>query len=345
MEELNLDEDRIYAVLEPLRKKQKMWMVMSILPFVLSFALSIMLSMIDNPDVVTFAAFAPFIGFGGTFAVGWKAAGIRGEYISVYKGMVSKQVLKACFKDAKYEPEKGISRQEFEETKLVKINSQHEYKSEDLISGRYAGVEFRQSDVEIYHYEKSGKNRRQVIDVNGRVCSFSFEKDIVGDILIVKDFSKTIRPQDGMEKVEMEDVDFNKKFDVYAYDAHSVFYLLTPHFMEYIKQIHGKDSSIYISFDGKNLHILRSGSGGIFEPPNSKKFDVKAEVRKSYRQLHEIVELIDVFNLDERVNQDKMIKEEPLKETQKEEVMPEENEWNQKQTETTESKFGFKLKM
>lgn len=275
MEELNLNEDRIFAVLEPMRKKQHMWMGMSVLPIVLSLVCSYLFCMTENTILYTLSGLMPFAGFAGTFALAWKATDFRKEYVTAYKGMVSKQVLKACFKDAKYEPDRGITRQEFIETKLVNINSPHEFKSEDLISGIYEGVNFRQSDVEIYHYVKSGKHRKRVTDVDGRVCSFSFKKDIVGEILIAKDFSKAIRPQAGMEKIEMEDVDFNTKFDVYAYDAHSVFYLLTPHFMEYIKKIHGKDSSLYISFDGRNLHILRSGSGGVFEPPDSKEFDVK----------------------------------------------------------------------
>lgn len=80
-------------------------------------------------------------------------------------------------------------------------------------------------------------------------------------------------------------------------DAHSAFYVLTPHFMEYIKSLHKYDNAIYISFDGQNLYFMQSGKGGIFEPSGTK-LDVKVEVEKAQNELLVVDKIIDTLQID-----------------------------------------------
>lgn len=61
--------------------------------------------------------------------------------------------------------------------------------SEDLIIGTQDDIGFRQSDVRVTH-RTGGKNRSSVVDVNGRLTRFRYDKDIWGRILITsKSFS------------------------------------------------------------------------------------------------------------------------------------------------------------
>lgn len=85
----------------------------------------------------------------------------------------------------------------------------------------------------------------------------------------------------------------------------SYFVLLTPPFMEYLKKLRELDQNIYISFDGENLYILRSGKGGIFVPPKGK-IDLKDEVEKSKLELNEIKNMIDILQLDDEAYKDKI---------------------------------------
>ena len=120
----------------------------------------------------------------------------------------------------------------------------------------------------ITHVEGGRRRMHTVVDVDGRILEISFPKQIEETVKIVK--KKDPYTLSESDKIEMEDVDFNQKFDVFAKDKHSAFYLLTPQFMEYIKKLYNRDDRVYISFDGEKVYFLQSGHGGIFEPPKEK---------------------------------------------------------------------------
>lgn len=288
MEQLQLDENRIIAVLDPLRKKKNLYTAIMLVA-ILGMAFTGQINSILSP-ILQFGSIIAMIVVGG---LNYK---VSKEYANTYKQMISKYVLQDYFDDAIYHPLEGFTPEEFRTAHLIHWRSGFNYHAEDLISGHYSGVEFKQSDVRITHQSGSGRNRRTVVDVDGRLTRFQYEKDIRGRILIVTDIH-TAMLESGLSKVEMEDVEFNKQFDVYAPDAHSVYYLLTPHFMEYLKRLRSIDRTLYISFDGKELYVLRSGKGGIFEPPSGS-LNVREEVAKNRRELDEIRKLIEVLKLE-----------------------------------------------
>lgn len=235
------------------------------------------------------------------------------EYADAYKRLISQPVLDSCFDNATFNPEAGYPREDFMASALMHISYSHEYKSEDLITGTYSGVAFRRADILITHMT-SGKNRHRVIDADGRLLEIDFPKTINGTVRIVKagglesqsfgyfNSGSLINADSILEllgadaRVEMEDVDFNQKFRVYAQDKHSAFYLLTPQFMEYIKQLYNRDDDVYIVCNGNKLYFLQSGHGGIFEPPKQE-FDIWDEVRKCRAELEEIGEIIDLLQV------------------------------------------------
>lgn len=289
MEQLQLDENRIIAALDPLRKKKNLYTA------IMLFAILGMAFLGRGIDSI----FASVIQLGSVavaLVVGGLNYKVSKEYANTYKQMISKYVLQDYFDDAIYYPLRGFTPEEFKVAHLIRWRNDFSYHAEDLISGQYSGVEFKQSDVRITHQSGSGRNRHTVVDVDGRLTRFQYEKDIRGRILIVTDIH-TAALESGLSKVEMEDVEFNKQFDVYAPDAHSVYYLLTPHFMEYLKRLRSIDRTLYISFDGRELYVLRSGKGGIFEPPSGP-LNVREEVAKNRRELDEIRKLIEVLKLE-----------------------------------------------
>lgn len=302
MEELQLDEKRILEVLEPIRKKRNVVIFIVLGSFLGTVVCVLGSALIGNSEAAEFGSF--FAGM-AVFAICSMILGkIQKQYNSEYKDLISKHVLKACFDDAKYDPLKGFSPKEFRDAHFMQWRDVFRYASEDFIAGRYAGVEFEQSDVQITHESGSGKNRHTVVDVDGRMTKFHYKKTIKSPILIVKTGYRVLLETD-LSKVEMEDVDFNEKFEVYSQDGHSVYYLLTPPFMEYLKDLAKLDRHLYIRFDGENLYILRSGKGGIFVPPGGK-LDIHAEVEKSKQELSEINKMIEILKLEDKEQMDKI---------------------------------------
>lgn len=314
MKEIQLDENRIIEALEPKRKKKNNFITIGAAAFFLPFIVVGLLQVLngigilpESTGVVVAEMVLSSISFCGVPAgivlliLGALASK---EYENDYKQLIAKHVLQACFDDADYFPAKGFTKEEFRAAHLIHWRNDFTYRSEDLISGQHEGVEFKQSDVRITH-TTGGDSKKTVVDVDGRLVQFHYKKAIDNRILIVTDTHDAALDQ-GIPKVEMEDVDFNRKFDVYSRDRHSVYYLLTPPFMEYLKKLCEFDRNIYISFDGEDLYILRSGKGGIFVPPKGK-LDVHREVEKSTQELNEIIKIIEILKLEDKAYEEKLL--------------------------------------
>lgn len=168
-----------------------------------------------------------------------------------------------------------------------------QYKSEDLIKGKCKGVAFRQADIEIVRVSES---KRKIYEVNGQLREFEFVKPIQGLVLVGKHGSNMdVRP--GMHRIDFENVDFNFKYDVYAEDEHSAFYIITPQFMEYLMRIYSYDNDIYMSFDGEKLRLLQSGRGGIFMPQGDL-LNVAGHIENIRNDLEQIETVIDILHLE-----------------------------------------------
>lgn len=327
MKELKLNEAGILSILEPLRKRQVLWQMICICSIVLGFALFRSFGGWYNGGAIMFVVWVLSIVVG--FVAGYQSVKARKQYTNTYKKLLAEKVLKACFEDAHYSPEQGFSREEFSMAGVFSLKGRdYSYHSEDLIVGTHSGVEFKQSDVRVTH-RSGGKNRRTIVDVDGRLTRFRYDKDILGRILITsktfipassslefymfgsgQDVSRIVQNTMGasLKTISMEDVDFNQRFTVYATDAHSVYYLLTPPVMEYLKHLCSMDQKLSISFDGTFLYILRTGKGGIFEPPSARTLNISDEVKKSYRELQEIVYCIEALRLDDRKEREEVLK-------------------------------------
>lgn len=299
MKEIQLDENRILESLEPKRKKKNIFIGIALCCFFLPFIVVWLLPQ-ESVALVLFSFCGPVAAI-ILLVIGAKTFK---EYENDYKQLIAKHVLQACFDEANYFPVRGFTKEEFQAAHLIHWRRDFAYHSEDLITGQHAGVEFKQSDIRITHTTGSGKHRKTVVDVDGRLIQFHYKKAIDSRILIVTD-THNATLETGLSKLEMEDVDFNRKFDVYSEDGHSVYYLLTPPFMEYLKKLCELDRNLYISFDGEYLYVLRSGKGGIFVPPRGR-IDVHAEVEKSKQELYEIVKLIEILKLENKAYEEEL---------------------------------------
>lgn len=332
---MNLNVAGIQSILEPLRKRQYMWQMVAACSLLIAVTISYVTSSLTrrssgiyfNATTSGIIWFVFILLIGVSFFAFYQYRTANKQYVNNYKKLIAEKVLKACFENAWYNPEQGFSKEEFASAGVFSMKGRNfSYHSEDLITGTHSGVEFKQSDVRITH-RYQGRNRKTVIDVNGRLVRFNYKKEIRGRILITsKEFlpvptdhsSELYMPIGGQDvigelrkgfginfqTVAMEDVDFNNRFTVYATDPHSVYYLLTPPVMEYLKRLRSMNQKLSIGFDGGFLYILRTGKGGIFVPPNQKSVDVYAEAEKSYQELQEIVYCIEALRLADRQEQE-----------------------------------------
>lgn len=66
---------------------------------------------------------------------------------------------------------------------------------------------------------------------------FDFNKNFKSNVQVISnDFIKRSLPHiKNNKKVKLEDIEFYKMFKIYSEIEHDAFYILTPHFMEKIK--------------------------------------------------------------------------------------------------------------
>lgn len=115
--------------------------------------------------------------------------------------------------------------------------------------------------------------------------------------IVIKSQGSTHVDVRNMKKVEMENILFNRKFDVYTTNEQMAYYLLTPQFMEYLLNLDVRRETAF-RFSGNHIVLFRNGINGIFEADMSQPLDIQYEIGKSYNELKEILDFVDVLNLD-----------------------------------------------
>jgi uncharacterized membrane protein len=157
---------------------------------------------------------------------------IASKYARNNKEPLVKALLSKWYDDAQYEERGGIPVAEIMNSGLL-TRRPDRYHMEDLIMGSYHGVSFRTSDAhleEMHQYTDSKGNTHTewVTFFRGRWYQFYLNRDLETTIRIKE--KKRIKEMitRGLEKVEVESIDFCDKFMAYADNEHQFFYIFTP---------------------------------------------------------------------------------------------------------------------
>lgn len=227
-----------------------------------------------------------------------------------YKDTFLPSMLNEHFDNAKYEYWVGLTEMEVMQTSLYKLGNQLE--SEDLLSGEYKGVSFKQADVHIWKHVETEDENRDIEYFDGRIIMFDTKSDYSSSVRVIS------RPRtsgkgdyrlgfDEEHRVNMESMEFNDVFKVYARTGHDAFYILTPEVMERMMAIwkkYGRDEKNQyrdMSFhlrDNKFYFAVETGNSA-FEPSQFPICypDEKAKLEKD---IGIIMELIECFAFIEK---------------------------------------------
>jgi len=227
------------------------------------------------------------------------------QAVNKFKTEFLKDYFSETIENGEYYPKKGLQPQEVYECGFLKRADR--FKSYDYLSGTIDGVNFRSSDChlqekQVRYVTRNGKRRRKVEYVTyfkGRVFNFDFNKNIDHPIQVLERF----KPQDGnrYKKVELESIDFNKKFNTYSTDSHTVFYVITPHFMESLMKIEqNHPGKIGFSFMGPKMHFAINDGRGLFYIAPFKKIDEKL-VDGFKEDVDKIYNIVDDLKLNHKI--------------------------------------------
>ncbi|MDD4184221.1 MAG: DUF3137 domain-containing protein [Candidatus Izemoplasmatales bacterium] len=211
-------------------------------------------------------------------AVGFIVSLVGTAKFSQVKRSFKNDVLSEYFQDAipgvKYYPINGLAQTEVYATEFLKRADR--FHSEDLLEGQMDEVDFISSDVRLeerhVQHTKNGTRVYYVTYFLGRVFKFTFNKEFDGYLQVLESGSPLSNRK--FQKVELESIDFNKKFRTYSTNELSAFYVLTPDIMEAIFELEKRNPGrISLSFTGENLYIAINNNKDTFEIKMFSKID------------------------------------------------------------------------
>lgn len=231
------------------------------------------------------------------------------EYKKTYKAYFVEQNLAKTFTNLQYQHEAGLNKQILAATQM--INTGDRYSSNDLTMGKYKNVNFTQADVHIEEeYTDSDGDTHYTTIFRGRFMIFEFPKKFNFKLEVVSKFFGVGKvpgrnPQTGrkFEKFEVESIDFNKKFKIYAEDGFETFYLLDPSFILKIEKVSAEyDKKMIFCFVDNKLCVGINEGKDSFEPPRpSKPIDEQLEIEKVSHDIKVITDFVDELSLDRKI--------------------------------------------
>ena len=179
--------------------------------------------------------------------------------------------------------------------------------SDDIISGDYNGVPFVISDSKIIYTTGSGKNRRTVVVFNGLFLSTKIPKNFKGETIIKTDQWGQAKEIKGKKAVKLEDVEFEKAFEVYGDDQIESRYLLTTSFMSRLLEYRNKKRcSIEVVFLNdtnlnENVFFFMHTNRNHFEIPVMKTLLNKDIFYDVIMDIVDAMEIVDALKLDQNI--------------------------------------------
>ncbi len=171
---------------------------------------------------------------------------------------------------------------------------------DDCFVGKYEDVGY--DIMESSFATGSGKNRRTVFC--GVIIKLDMNKNFKGKTVIRPDSVFHTTPSAALRHTTLEDVVFEKKFDVYTDDEVEARYLITPSFMERLNnmKVAFDADKVSCAFYEQYLFVALHTSKDLFslcsliKPVNDGK-----QFFQMFEEILSIIKLIDHFKLDQKI--------------------------------------------
>ena len=215
----------------------------------------------------------------------------------IYKETFVTQLLQQHFSNVMYDWNGGFSESQVRHSGLCRIGNR--YHTEDYLSAVWNGVRFEQADVKIQYHTSSGRSSHTTTYFEGRMFVFDYTRKMTMPIQVhSKSFRYAGQPEYGMnlQKVELEDVAFNKRFVVKSTSPHDAFYVLTPQMMQritYMEQTYGRITMVIVN---GRLYVGIDNRLDAFDPQFSKPIEYLREKQRMLADVKVIEDLIQLLN-------------------------------------------------
>ncbi|GGI77282.1 Galanin [Shewanella hanedai] len=286
-------ENRRVAMLKTLRQR----MYMSIAIFLAIFSVAILIDNQQRLDIPWVFFFLPLIPL-----VWWSSKPIS-RYKSGVKELVYPKIFRYFGDDFTFSPTDSMSLSTLKRSKLLPYYDDANF--EDYVRGTYKGIEIAINELELTKEVKRDKRNETQRVFRGVMVQLSSHKKFTGHTVVVKTRGGFINflsdSFKSLSRAKLEDVRFEKQFDVFSSDQIEARFLLTVTFMERLQELASCFSGkIQCAFYEDKLLIMLASSENRFELGsifNGATFEYEfSQINKEMRQLFAMIE---VLKLDE----------------------------------------------
>lgn len=231
---------------------------------------------------------------------------IRAPYVK-YRKTVKNDVMRlfvSFFDDFQYGGGQGLSADEMRKSRLFLPFDNAE--ADDCFSGTYQGVHIRVAEEILSRNIETRKGTRRQNVFRGIVVELDMNKPFKGETIALVDVGllNMFRKYEGLENVKLEDVAFEKSFEIYSTDQIEARYLLTPAFMERIfklqKLFAGK--KISVGFKNQKIMIVADTKEDMFEPCSFFKTNInKEKIDKVFEEFWTVFSIVHLLKLNEHI--------------------------------------------
>ena len=206
-------------------------------------------------------------------------------------------ILLPAFGDFKWSTQPAILKTVIKNSELIEYFE--DYDTDDNFRGSYKGVDIKIAESELTYTteSKDGKTHTHTA-FKGILISIDIPKNFSGHTIVLDKSNKRKDLLDCYYKIKLEDVEFEKMFNVYSTDQVESRYLLTTAFMQRFKNIRNIYGAKYIScsFLDKTLLIAIPVEKDMFSLGD---LDVPVTDSKQYDVL--LSEIIAIFEIIEEL--------------------------------------------
>lgn len=209
--------------------------------------------------------------------------------------------LKQYFNNLKYYSTSGVDKNIINETQMIIMGNY--YGSQDFISATYQDITFECSNLQVGdiiegHVQSYFSGLWLIIDYpkiqNNDLKILDLSSQNIWNLTV----AEVDREFYGYKKINVESIEFNQMFDVYAKNEQMAFYILTPLLISKILNLKNKfDYNLRICFLNNKLHIGINNLENAFDYSNyEEEFDYKKVIQKIDSQIHVMIEFIQELN-------------------------------------------------
>jgi len=293
---LNIDIDKI----EKLRKKAKNKFIKNLILF--SLIAIIIFAYCYSTRGTQFQALLILLALAivGAYLFNWQETK---KFKTAYKKYFVLSMFEKLCDNVNFDFDNGINKDVIANTQMMYMGDR--FSSNDYVTGTYNGINFEYSDVHIEDERTDGDGDSHYVTIfRGQWFIFDFHKNFKSNVQVCEDDFRNAKrgslfSTTKYEKIELEDIDFNKTFKVYAQNNLDAFYILTPNTIENIKRINNKITGhLLFCFIDNKLHIGLYNNKDTFEASIFSKVNEVKEREKVTAEVNNILDFINILNLD-----------------------------------------------